>query len=70
MWVSRVTCIFHVRVASLSLLLDENINVETSILGILHNALEVSDVSVETLEKRFGESVSKQIKCLTVDRPQ
>jgi (p)ppGpp synthase/HD superfamily hydrolase len=38
------------------------------VIAVLHNVLEVSDVSVDNLSEIFGGDVSNQIKALTVDR--
>lgn len=56
------------RVAALTILISGAQDAETGILGVLHNVLEVSDVSVETLSDTFGSGVSIQIEALTVDR--
>ena len=56
------------RVAGLAVLISDKQDVETGILGILHNVLEVSDVSLSKLSATFGNAIAEQIKILTVDR--
>jgi (p)ppGpp synthase/HD superfamily hydrolase len=56
------------RVAALAILLSDEQNAETGVLAVLHNVLEVSDVSVATLSETFGSDISSQIETLTVDR--
>lgn len=57
-----------VRVASLAMLLSEVGRVEMGVLGILHNMLEVSDVSSDELAGAFGTVISSQVTALTVNR--
>jgi (p)ppGpp synthase/HD superfamily hydrolase len=56
------------RVAGLAILLSETERAETGVLAILHNSLEVSDVSLDMLSAAFGVEISNQIHALTVDR--
>jgi (p)ppGpp synthase/HD superfamily hydrolase len=56
------------RVAGLAILLSDMERVETGVLAILHNVLEVSDVSLDMLSAAFGGAISNQIQALTVDR--
>jgi (p)ppGpp synthase/HD superfamily hydrolase len=56
------------RVAALAILISGAQDAETGILAVLHNVLEVSEVSVETLSDTFGSGISNQIEALTVDR--
>jgi (p)ppGpp synthase/HD superfamily hydrolase len=56
------------RVAALAILLSDTEHVETGVLAILHNVLEVSDVSLDMLSAAFGIAISNQIQALTVDR--
>jgi (p)ppGpp synthase/HD superfamily hydrolase len=56
------------RVASFSGILSEYKHIDYPILGLLHNVLEVSEVSTDNLKKLFGHSISEQIEVLTVNR--
>lgn len=56
------------RVAAMALLTLASSGVDAGIVGLLHNVLEVSDVSEFELRERFGESVIAQVRSLTVDR--
>lgn len=56
------------RVACLALRLMEPANSETVIVALLHNVLEVTDVSAANLEKRFGGDISDAISALTIER--
>jgi len=56
------------RVASIAMLISESKKSEIGVLAILHNVLEVSDVSLNELTKTFGGEISNQISALTVDR--
>lgn len=56
------------RVAGLAILLSDTECVEIGVLAILHNVLEVSDVSLDKLSASFGNAITDQIKMLTVDR--
>lgn len=56
------------RVAGLAILLSDTERVEIGVLAILHNVLEVSDVSLDKLSASFGNAITDQIKILTVDR--
>ena len=56
------------RVAGLALLLSGSKDVEVGVLGLLHNILEVSDVSLGELTSLFGVSIAGQIRTLTVNR--
>jgi hypothetical protein len=56
------------RVAALAILLPQVKKVEMGVLGILHNILEVSDVSSDELAGAFGTVISSQVTALTVNR--
>lgn len=56
------------RVAALATLCAGTQDAEIGVLAVLHNVLEVSDVSLEELSATFGNGISDQIKTLTVDR--
>ncbi len=57
-----------IRVSAMSLIIDGSLRAESGILGLLHNALEVSHVSHEKLSCNFGSDIANQIRMLTVDR--
>ena len=56
------------RVAGIATLISGVQEAGIGMLAILHNVLEVSDVSVDMLADAFGSSISNQIVALTVDR--
>ncbi|PQA76608.1 HD domain-containing protein [Rhodoferax sp. TS-BS-61-7] len=56
------------RVAALAILISGARDAGTGVLAVLHNVLEVSDVSVDILSETFGSDISNQIETLTVDR--
>lgn len=56
------------RVAALATLLAGAQDAGIGVLAVLHNVLEVSDVSLIELSETFGNGISDQIKTLTVDR--
>ena len=56
------------RVAGLATLISGTKDAGTGVLAVLHNVLEVSDVSAEKLSATFGSGISNQIESLTVDR--
>lgn len=56
------------RVAALATLVSGTQDAGIGVLAVLHNVLEVSDVSVDKLSATFGNGISNQIKALTVDR--
>jgi (p)ppGpp synthase/HD superfamily hydrolase len=56
------------RVAALATLVTGTQDASIGVIALLHNVLEVSDVSAENLSEIFGGDVSDQIKALTVDR--
>jgi (p)ppGpp synthase/HD superfamily hydrolase len=57
-----------IRVAALSLLSQKSINVDTGIIGLLHNVFELSNTTVDSISLLFGESIALQILDLTVNR--
>jgi (p)ppGpp synthase/HD superfamily hydrolase len=56
------------RVAALATLVTGTRDASIGVIALLHNVLEVSDVSADNLSEIFGGDVSHQIKALTVDR--
>ena len=56
------------RVSALATLYSGTHNAGIGVLALLHNVLEVSNVSLENLSVSFGNCISDQIKILTVDR--
>lgn len=56
------------RVAAICLLIDTPPDYRAGVLAILHNILEVSDISLEVVTEVFGKAISEQIIALTVDR--
>jgi guanosine-3',5'-bis(diphosphate) 3'-pyrophosphohydrolase len=56
------------RVAALAILISGAQDAGTGVLAVLHNVLEVSDVSAGTLSETFGSGILNQIETLTVDR--
>ena len=56
------------RVAALATLVSGTQDAGIGVIAVLHNVLEVSDVSVDVLSENFGVEVSNQIEALTVDR--
>jgi (p)ppGpp synthase/HD superfamily hydrolase len=56
------------RVAALATLVSGTQDAGIGVVAVLHNVLEVSDVSVDILSEIFGDEVSNQIETLTVDR--
>ena len=57
-----------IRVAALSLLSQKSINIDTGIIGLLHNVFELSNTPVDSISMQFGESIAQQIVDLTVNR--
>jgi (p)ppGpp synthase/HD superfamily hydrolase len=56
------------RVAALSVLISGATKADIGILGLLHNVLEVSDISEHALKDVIGSELATQISTLTVDR--
>lgn len=56
------------RVAGLAILISGAQDADTGVLAVLHNVLEVSDVSTDMLSTTFGTDMSNLITALTVDR--
>ncbi len=56
------------RVSAMALLIGGAQDTGVGVLAILHNVLEVSEVSVGKLAEVFGKELSEQIVALTVDR--
>lgn len=65
---SNVYFLHPLRVAALAILISGTQDAEIGIVGILHNVLEVSDLSLNELRNTFGSRISNQIDVLTVDR--
>jgi (p)ppGpp synthase/HD superfamily hydrolase len=65
---SAIYAAHPVRVAAMAVLSNAAPPVETGIVGLLHNVLEVSRLDGDELARRFGRSVRDQIVNLTVDR--
>lgn len=58
------------RVARLVMELPVPTTVETVVVALLHNVLEVGSISADELESRFGRPVREAIENLTIDRPR
>jgi (p)ppGpp synthase/HD superfamily hydrolase len=56
------------RVASISVLIDTIPDCKAGVLAILHNVLEVSDITADNLTQVFGREIADQVVALTVDR--
>jgi len=56
------------RVATLVSILSKMKSIDYPILGLLHNIVETSNVSITNLSSTFGELITRQIRTLTVDR--
>ena len=57
-----------IRVAALALLSEGSADADSGVIGLLHNVLEVSQVSKDAIAEKFGQGVADQISLLTVDR--
>ncbi len=57
-----------IRVAALGLLSDAAEDSDIGVVGLLHNVMEVSQVSKDDIAEKFGQGVADQISVLTVDR--
>lgn len=56
------------RVAALAVLISDSQAADVGILALLHNVLEVSDISPGALAEAFGSEMAAQVTNLTVDR--
>ena len=56
------------RVASIATILSGTRSIDYPILGLLHNIIEVSDISKAVLSFHFGDLIAEQIEILTVER--
>lgn len=56
------------RVAALAVLISDSQAADVGILALLHNVLEVSDISSDALAEGFGSEIAAQVTALTVDR--
>jgi (p)ppGpp synthase/HD superfamily hydrolase len=56
------------RVSALATLISGTQDASIGVIALLHNVLEVSDVSADNVSDIFGGDVSDQIRALTVDR--
>lgn len=65
---SKIYFSHPLRVAGLATLISGAKDSETGVLAVLHNVLEVSDVTLDELTVAFGSGISNQIRALTVDR--
>lgn len=65
---NEIYFVHSLRVASLSGLLSEIRSIDYPILGLIHNILEVSEISIALLNANFGKLISSQVNSLTVDR--
>ena len=43
-------------------------SIDYPVLGLLHNIIEVSDISKAVLSHHFGDLITEQIEVLTVER--
>jgi len=59
-----------IRVAAMALLSRPDADADLGVVGLLHNALEVSSISRPELAAKFGDGIAEQIFNLTVDRTQ
>ncbi|OGX23534.1 MAG: hypothetical protein A2Y03_05155 [Omnitrophica WOR_2 bacterium GWF2_38_59] len=57
-----------VRVACLALQIDPPVDVDTIVIALLHNVLEVSVLTFEDMREKFNSRVAGSMKALTVDR--
>lgn len=56
------------RVACLAMQIEPAVDTNTIIIALLHNALEVSNLKIGELKKRFNDNIVESILVLTVDR--
>ena len=56
------------RVAAMAIEINSPLDVDTIIIALLHNCLEVGETSRETLGTLFGTTVANSIATLTVER--
>ena len=56
------------RVAAMAIEINSPLDVDTIIIALLHNCLEVGETSRDTLESLFGTTVADSIATLTVER--
>lgn len=56
------------RVARLILLLIRPTDSDAAVIGLLHNTLEVTEIPIDDIKGRFGETVANAVLVLTVDR--
>jgi len=57
-----------IRVAALSMLNNDEVNVDLGIVGLIHNVYELSDYTIDFIVDKFGKKISDQILNLTVNR--
>ena len=60
--------IHPIRVANTILEKKENISRDLLVLGLLHNVIEVTDITIKEIQDTFGKKISDAINFLTVDR--
>ncbi|NQW92613.1 MAG: hypothetical protein HQ446_01005 [Polaromonas sp.] len=65
---SEIYLAHPIRVAALALLSSEDADGDIGVVGLLHNVLEVSQISKDDIAEKFGKGVAAQISALTVDR--
>jgi (p)ppGpp synthase/HD superfamily hydrolase len=58
------------RVAEMVMGLCASVDIDSVVIALLHNVLEVGSVELEELKDKFGVQVSDSIRLLTVDRKQ
>ncbi|MFT5240059.1 MAG: (p)ppGpp synthase/HD superfamily hydrolase [Kiritimatiellia bacterium] len=58
------------RVAAMAIEMVTPLDVDTIIIALLHNCLEVGDTSPSTLRSKFGPTVADSVATLTVERRQ
>ncbi|OUR64350.1 hypothetical protein A9Q79_07920 [Methylophaga sp. 42_25_T18] len=68
---SSSTYLVHpLRVAEMAMGLVPPVDIDSIIIALLHNVLEVGGGNLHELEEKFGKQVSNSISTLTVDRKQ
>ena len=65
---SKIYFSHPIRVAALSILISGSNKADVGVLGLIHNVLEVSDLTEESLMKTFGPEMAMYVGILTVDR--
>jgi guanosine-3',5'-bis(diphosphate) 3'-pyrophosphohydrolase len=65
---SRAYLEHPIRVATFVLIEAAPLDADTVVIALIHNLLEVSDVSASDLAAKFGETIAHAVESLTVDR--